>query len=775
MELPRVNRTVLRIVELLLNHPKPVNVILVFTFVLGCVLSARLELKSDFSALLPPHLPSVKAVEQVSERLGGAGNLMIGIESPNFEANKNFVEALVQKLNPLKGQYIRSLDYRFNDLHDFANKFGPQYLSTSELKKALKGQKPEPVGPIQAFAQYRDGYLSANDGQILVINIFPTGSGLGLESGDELISIVKNYIAELDPKKFSPDLQVNLAGSIHSSVEEMAIIKKDMFGTALLLISLLIAALVLFLWSMRAVTLLLAHLIMPVAWTFGLTKIFVGFLNTQTAFLGSLVVGTGINYGIILLSRYRESRQEGRPTRESILRAVESTWLATLIASSTTAVGFLSLFLTANRGLSQFGFVGFVGVICCWIGAFTILPLWLFQWEQRSPVKVTPHPWSGVLNSITEKFGNLLTARYLVGIIGILLVTFVSGYGIRKLTNDPIEYNIHNLRTESATTTGTEAVEARLNKVFGNAETPSIVMLNHLDDAKAFCSIVQAKQMSEACLTAFDILPPSIELTNERRQLFSLMRLTTTPPTLNDLPASLKARFEDKEGRLGLIAYITPDRTKPLHQGDNLLKYTEAFSNIEMPSGDKVTAAGDWFILADLLRALKKEGPIVAAVSFALICLLSFWLAGSVRFGMLISSGLAIATLWMLGAQGFFEIRYNFFNFVALPLTFGMGIDYPINVFVRCRQEGFQNYGRILATSGVAVILCSLTTIIGYYTLIDASNLALRSFAELAIIGEFACLGFATLGLPVLLRSLGYFSPETYQNIEEQRVRRQAQ
>jgi predicted RND superfamily exporter protein len=47
------------------------------------------------------------------------------------------------------------------------------------------------------------------------------------------------------------------------------------------------------------------------------------------------------------------------------------------------------------------------------------------------------------------------------------------------------------------------------------------------------------------------------------------------------------------------------------------------------------------------------------------------------------------------------------------------------------------------------VLLCALTTIIGYYTLIPASSQALASFGKIAIIGEITCLFVAIIGVPV--------------------------
>jgi len=61
---------------------------------------------------------------------------------------------------------------------------------------------------------------------------------------------------------------------------------------------------------------------------------------------------------------------------------------------------------------------------------------------------------------------------------------------------------------------------------------------------------------------------------------------------------------------------------------------------------------------------------------------------------------------------------------------------------------------KVLRRTGTAVFLCSLTTIIGYFTLIIADSNALVSLGGLAIIGEFTCLSAAMLGLPAMVAYL---------------------
>jgi hypothetical protein len=97
------------------------------------------------------------------------------------------------------------------------------------------------------------------------------------------------------------------------------------------------------------------------------------------------------------------------------------------------------------------------------------------------------------------------------------------------------------------------------------------------------------------------------------------------------------------------------------------------------------------------------------------------------------------------------DFKINFLNFIAFPITFGIGVDYGVNVFQRYRQEGSKNISKVIQYTGGAVGLCSLTTIIGYGSLLVAQSQAFVSFGILAVIGEITCVIAAIVSLPALL------------------------
>jgi uncharacterized protein len=112
---------------------------------------------------------------------------------------------------------------------------------------------------------------------------------------------------------------------------------------------------------------------------------------------------------------------------------------------------------------------------------------------------------------------------------------------------------------------------------------------------------------------------------------------------------------------------------------------------------------------------------------------------------------LMIGVAWMLAATIYFGLRINFINLIAFPITFGIGVDYAVNVMGRYLQDGRSDVTAAISATGGAVSLCSATTIIGYSSLLVAQNRGLFFFGLFAVLGELTCLASAVIVLPSVL------------------------
>ena len=124
----------------------------------------------------------------------------------------------------------------------------------------------------------------------------------------------------------------------------------------------------------------------------------------------------------------------------------------------------------------------------------------------------------------------------------------------------------------------------------------------------------------------------------------------------------------------------------------------------------------------------------------------------------LVIGSLLLGVLWLLAAVMALGVKINFANFIAFPITFGIGVDYAVNVMARYLEQGSKDVVAAIRSTGRAVTLCSLTTIIGYSSLLFAQNRALFLFGVVAVLGEVACLLTAILVMPSVLLLLGRHS-----------------
>lgn len=121
---------------------------------------------------------------------------------------------------------------------------------------------------------------------------------------------------------------------------------------------------------------------------------------------------------------------------------------------------------------------------------------------------------------------------------------------------------------------------------------------------------------------------------------------------------------------------------------------------------------------------------------------------------------LLIGASWALGVLLLSGWTLNPANLLALPLTFGIGVDYAIHVIHSEREAmrgpTLQVVPRVIATaSGRAVILSALTTAVGFGALTFSAHRGVASIGLTVSVGVLGCLLSALLVCPALLRLVG--------------------
>jgi predicted RND superfamily exporter protein len=171
---------------------------------------------------------------------------------------------------------------------------------------------------------------------------------------------------------------------------------------------------------------------------------------------------------------------------------------------------------------------------------------------------------------------------------------------------------------------------------------------------------------------------------------------------------------------------------------------------VRLDDGTTVQTASRSTIFAEMIRAMEKDGPRATLFSFFAVMVVVIIATASKRGAASVLMVLVMGVIWTIGGAALYDMKLNFLNFIALPITFGIGCEYPFNVFDRTRLlDG--DVSLALRRTGGAVALCSYTTIVGYGSMLFADNQALQSFGRLAMSGELATLIGAMFVLPSLL------------------------
>ena len=141
------------------------------------------------------------------------------------------------------------------------------------------------------------------------------------------------------------------------------------------------------------------------------------------------------------------------------------------------------------------------------------------------------------------------------------------------------------------------------------------------------------------------------------------------------------------DGTRGRLVFITPTNGKDDNDLHYLLRWADSFRLTKLPNGDVIRGSGRAVIFADILDAVLTDIPKAAAVSLSLTILTVFLAFGRGRAALEVVGSLAVGLLWLMLLLYLGRIKINFFNFVALPITFGIGVDYAVNVMQRVLER----------------------------------------------------------------------------------------
>lgn len=801
-----------RYVAWLARHAWPVVLIAALVLAASGYLAAfHLPLRADFSHLLPQDAQSVKDLRRLEARIAAQDSVLVLVTSPDPELTATIAEDLAARIRALPPALVQrvesddaetraflrahrhlfvpyddlvaardALDARIEKAKQDANPLfvrlddedaAAEAEAASRRLEELRAKRDEAEAKLA-----RSGHVSA-DGTIHLL-VVRTGFGkTDAGRGAELIDALGAARAAALAPPGRQAAKIGFAAGVASSVAEHNALVRGMLLSSVVTAILVAAVLAWYFRSVRLLALLSIALVVGTTASFGVAALTVGHLNAATAFLGAIIAGNGVNYGILLVARFLEERRNG-DHEDAMARAITGTLKPTIVASLGASIAYGSLAATSFRGFADFAVIGGVGMLLCWLASYTLLPALVLRWGTRTKV----HTEDSVIGAWLARLLGFRRPAYVLA-WSLVVAAGASWVTYRYIVEDPFEYDMTQLRSN-----GAEAVEVRAwvklsDDTFGRGISGqtyvAVDSIDEVDDVVAALRKVDAgapedRRTIGVIRSILDVLPDrqtdklavlgeiralldddALEaLSDDERAEIAALRppddlAAITPDTL---PEELAAKLREKDGRVGLMIGVRPDTRLDEWNGRDLIRFASAVREIDLGEGRKITTSGASVIYADIVATIRKDGPIVVAVAGLCIVVMVLLVVGRDARAVAVVVATALGSLLLVAVCALIGLQVTFLDFVALPITLGLGVDYAINLAHRQHKDDDDDDPAVaLRTSGPAVVMCSLTTVIGYGSLLVSENLAIRGFGLASLIGEVCCLLTALIVVPAVI------------------------
>lgn len=545
-------------------------------------------------------------------------------------------------------------------------------------------------------------------------------------------------------------------------------------------------------------------------WTMGYTTLVVGHLNFITVGMITMLMGLGIDFGIHLIFRYNEELRQGRSPLEAIEFTMAGTGLDTLVGALATAVAFLALTFAGFRGIADLGVIASGGVLLCFLSTATVLPALLALVPQRGrnsrPERLQPlENWllsrakkvaalGLILAGLAASWGakvdfnyNLLSVqapqlesvRTEIEMIQELKNTVLSGAVVAKDMKEARELSkrlealpsvarVSSVATflPEVTPTKQKLVE-EITHLVGGVEVPVRVPLESAQDLLAVEQKVRDFEKGlpggskdpevekvvaqlKAEVRTMDPGPVQDGLKSFqavlREDLNSTLELLqkqqAVAPGLDDIPEDLLIRYVAPTGEINVK--IQPMRN--IWEKEHLDEFLSDLHTVHSELlGHPVVQN---HILEAFARAYKRT-PWFTLVGVLLVMLAYLRSPQAVMLSLLPT---AMGVVGIFGAMGYWNIDFNVVNFVALPMSVGIGAVYGVHALHRMRELNDETL--LSSSTGPALLLSGITTVVGFASLMTAHHRGLASLGFIISVGVAVNFIVSLVFLPAVRRVL---------------------
>jgi len=665
---------------------------------------------------------------------------------------------------------------------------------------------PELHGIEEHFKQLETAHLTTDNGKLGFV-LLRLVKEEGFTGAAPAIAQLREIIAET--KRRNPGVKVGVTGMPILENDEMQSSQNDMMQASALS---LIGVAVLFIagfGGVRHPLMTVGALLLAMAWSFGYITLAVGHLNILSVSFGAILIGLGIDFGIHYVARYLQLRQEKHDCPSALTGAATSVGPGVVTGGITTALAFCTAALTQFVGIAELGIIAGGGIVLCIVAAVLVLPAMIFLSDRRRQNTSFPAalPVAAVFQPVWRAPGFvLITSLLLTVLLGAGAVHLTYDHNLLNLQPDQIESvvlereilsrsdrsvwfalsmaktreelqqkkaayeklpNVERVEEIVALTPEPshekariiQSIQSRLANLPG--QPPVLGSSSPAELARMFGALEQWCRNQDASLSLINQLsaaryslsqmPAALagrqlgELQmNVASDLLGRLRIiagvaTPEPPLTGDVPEALRDRFVGSGGELLLRVYARGD----IWDMDNLKAFVKGVESVDpQVTGHPVQT----FYASRQMQQSYLHAALYSLLAVSIVLIIDF---RSIRQALLAMLPVMLGLAQLAGILGLVGIPLNPANMIVLPLILGIGIDDGVHVLHDFRRQ--RGPYRLSSSTATAVVLTSLTTMVGFGMMIFAKHQGLRSLGQVLTIGVLCCMFTSVVVLPALL------------------------
>ena len=587
-------------------------------------------------------------------------------------------------------------------------------------------------------------------------------------------------------------VKVSYTGGYAIAVSDEATTKRDIQVTVL---TSFVGVMILFALSFRTARILLfvaIPLAVSLIWTLGFASLAFHRINLLACIFSCVLIGLGIDFAIHMINRFFGPDKEGLGVANRLERTFQETGAGILVGGITTAVAFYSIAVSDFRGFKELGLLTGTGILLCLLAMIFVLPSLLVYFSKatqlRSKVSVAGFGLRPLLVSVGRcpKLFFFVTLLVIV-LLGVLGREVAFDDNLRNFR--PADDHVFRLQEKVGAWLGGSTAEVLL---VSQGPSEAGVLETNARIYEALAELRESGRVAGLRSISLFFLPPSqqrktIQFIRNHPDHFNMTRIRDTfyealeengfqravmyEAYLNSLGKALQTRepflpshfqgtgldrflkpFLFRRGEsFKAVNYIAPPQDL-WSQSD-----TSRFRDIIVGKLEERGVGSDRYqltgpnVLTSDLKALiirnLKSSLWLASLGIVLVLLIYYRNLQSVVLSIL---PLLLGLTALFGLMVLFGLDLNYFNLIVLPMIAGIGIDDGVHLTNTFRRVGRGEILEGLAHTGRAVVLTSLTTLVGFGSIALSHYPGLQSMGYVAVMGIGACLFASVLVLPAL-------------------------